>query len=571
MEAVLGFLYEAVVFVGAFCALLGLLVFVHELGHFAVAKWCGVRVETFSLGFGPKILKCVHRGTVYCVSLVPLGGYVKMFGDDPSTKVKASERGCAFLHQPLWKRVSIVLAGPLMNLLFAAWIFALLGAMGFKVPGTHLGYIAPNTKAFEAGFRTHDHIVQVGGRPVRYWSQVAAQVEAAHGKGLEFAVMRKKTLGSTAAEAQETPQRLVVRPELGENPFIFSAKTKVGVVEGLSASSRPPILAMDLRESALVGHMRALEYVVRVNSSLVPTFTDLMAALKALPLGKEARLEILADHTQWTRGRFAAGDTRPTRTVRIESWQGVESLALRPQELFLYQIAPRSPAQRAGLQFGDLLLALNGQELKNWQGVLKGVSHSFNQQGAKSVELLVLRGTEPLRLSILPEMTKTMRSTGRSERRYTIGIVPAIFDMEPLMVERRETGLNALAYGARQSWEWTGIIAISFWRLIQGRVTADNIGGVISIGVVAKQSFVAGIRQFLKMMAIISINLFLLNLLPVPVLDGGHLVYFFIEFVKGSPLSVQNMQRAQQVGVVLLVGLMAFALFNDIVNLIGPY
>ncbi|MCB0392896.1 MAG: RIP metalloprotease RseP, partial [Bdellovibrionales bacterium] len=163
--------------VGPAIILLGLLIFVHELGHFLVAKACGVRVEVFSLGFGKKILSYVYGDTTYCISIVPLGGYVKMYGDDPTASVPEDQKKWAFLHKPVSQRIAIVLAGPLMNLAFAFPLFLGIGYSGEELASNQLGEIAIASPAYKYGFRSGDKIVSINNEEIKYWKEIQKKLE----------------------------------------------------------------------------------------------------------------------------------------------------------------------------------------------------------------------------------------------------------------------------------------------------------------------------------------------------------------------------------------------------------
>ncbi|MBX9767285.1 MAG: RIP metalloprotease RseP, partial [Bdellovibrionales bacterium] len=171
MEIIVGFLQQGFQFVFALVVLLGILVFVHEMGHFLVAKYFGVRVEVFSLGFGKKLYKRKYGDTEYCLSLIPLGGYVKMYGDDPTADVPENMKKVSFLHKPVGQRIWIVLAGPLMNLFFAILLFSLIAVVGEEMPKPIAGDISPMTEAAKAGFESGDLIQKINGTPVKTWDE----------------------------------------------------------------------------------------------------------------------------------------------------------------------------------------------------------------------------------------------------------------------------------------------------------------------------------------------------------------------------------------------------------------
>ena len=175
---------------GPFIILLGFLIFVHELGHFLVAKWCGVRVEVFSLGFGKKILQFKRGGTNYCISLIPLGGYVKMFGDELGAKIEKEDIPFSFTHKKLWQRFAVVLAGPLMNFFFAIFIFTAVGLLGEDVRRPVLGDVSENTLAYKAGFRSGDEVQAINSTPVKTWDQLQEALDSGANTKVSFTIKR---------------------------------------------------------------------------------------------------------------------------------------------------------------------------------------------------------------------------------------------------------------------------------------------------------------------------------------------------------------------------------------------
>lgn len=545
--------------IGPFFILLGLLIFVHELGHFLVAKFFGVRVETFSLGFGKKIFSYKKGDTTYCLSLIPLGGYVKMFGDDPTADVPGAERKYAFLHKPVMQRVWIVLAGPLMNLFFAIFIFTLIAGIGDDLPGPVAGDIAADSKAYEAGFRSGDKILAVNNQETPTWIHVRKLIEASGGKALDFKVER---------QGEPQPLSIQASASMGENENIFSSNRQVGQIPGLSQESRSTLMGVkDPQSLAARAGVKSLDLLVSINGNKINYWRDISPLLKksaeANP-GQPIKLE-LRDATN--------AEKTDLRTVDLslgEGWDKAADLTsfigIEPAELYIYQIKKGSPADKAGVQPRDRVVSINGQEVTSWNSVLSTVK-SFDP-ASEGLDIAVIRSGEPKTFKIRPEMTKLMTMKGQEEKRFTIGIVSGFLPAGADLVFYRVSGpLEMIKTGLRETATWTEFVVMSMVRLIQGDVSPKNIGGVITIGRVASNSFEAGLSTFLKTMAIISINLFLLNLLPIPILDGGHLVFYSIEGLRGAPLSMRKMELAQQVGLMLLMLLMVFAFFNDITNI----
>lgn len=549
--------------VAPFFILLGLLIFVHELGHFLVAKFYGVRVETFSLGFGKKILSFKRGDTVYCLSLIPLGGYVKMYGDDPTAEVPVDQRPYAFLHKPVMQRVAVVLAGPLMNLFFAIVIFTVIAGIGEELPGPYLGDVATESKAYQAGFRSGDKILSVNGEATPAWTFIKKKLERAPGKALEFMVERK-------GEAQ--PLKLEAATTSGDNENIFSATRTVGQIEGLGMESRSTVVGVLGGSPAARGGVKSLELVVGINDEKVSYWRDMEPMLRAAVGDKGAG-------TVTIKVRDVDQPDRPENvrsyTVEIPQWDEKKSdlttwVGLEPAELYIYQLKKGSPAEKAGVQKGDKVVKINGEAVHTWNEVLTHVK-GF-EPAAGTLKFTVQRDGKEVSYDIQPEMTKLMTMKGQEERRFTIGIVSGFFPAGPDPVFIRVSNLFSMVKeGVVDTATWTEFVVMSMVRLAQGEVSPKNVGGVITIGRVASHSFAAGLSTFLRTMAIISINLFLLNLLPIPILDGGHLLFYAIEGVKGAPLSMRKMELAQQIGLMLLMILMVFAFFNDITNLLNRW
>lgn len=559
MTSILSAIQTFVSNVGPFFLLLGLLIFVHELGHFLVAKYFGVRVETFSLGFGKKILQYKKGDTVYCLSLIPLGGYVKMFGDDPSADVPAEERRYAFLHKPVLQRIAVVLAGPLMNLFFAALIFTFVAGWGEEQPSPTAGDIAADSKAYEMGFRSGDKILRIGNEETPTWNEVRKKIEASGGMALSFVVERK---------SEPQPLELQASVIFGENENIFSSTRQVGQIAGLVQESQSTVVGVpDPTSSAAAAGVQSLDLITTVDGNKVSYWRDLQPMIAAA-LAKNPQTVTLGV-------RAVSADDKPEnlRTVQLQvkpGWKEDTNLAawlgLESSELYIYQVKKDTPAGRAGILAKDKVVRIDGTNVVSWSDVLNRVK-SF---GGQDLRFTLLRDGKELELPIKPEMTTLMTQKGREEKRFTIGIQSGYFPIGAEGVFHRVSNpIQMIQTGLKDTVVWTEFVVMSLVRLATGDVSAKNIGGVITIGRVASHSFAAGISTFLKTMAVISLNLFLLNLLPVPILDGGHLVFYTIEGLSGAPLSLRKMEIAQQIGLMLLMFLMVFAFFNDITNLLS--
>ncbi|MFP5520217.1 MAG: RIP metalloprotease RseP [Bdellovibrionia bacterium] len=541
-------LFSAIV---PFVTLLGILIFVHELGHFLVARWCGVRVEVFSLGFGKKLLSYKRGDTTYALSLIPLGGYVKMFGEQNGDTVSEDERGVSFTHKTVWQRIAIVLAGPMMNFLFAIVIFFAIGLIGEDHRLPVLGDFKESSPAYQAGFRPGDFIKSINGQSVRSMEEVQ--------KFLSLNTLQDVTL-SFEVERQFSKEVAKVDATFigAQNPNVLSKFDFVARLEGFDAYTQGTTVGVKPNTIFASLGINTGSQILAVNNVEVKSWRELLFNLQAAKASEQLHLRIKnpgsEDIAELNLSSGAVDALTP------------EKLGFESSDLYLAAIVKGSPAEKAGLLKNDRITAINGKPILVWEDVLNEIR---NSEG-KTSEFTITRGTETLVKTITPEMTTHMTIHGREEKRYTIGIAPMVNIAFPDTINIKADGLgHALVRGVERTWDVSVMTVMSFVRLFQGMISPKNIGGVISIGQAAHETYKMGLIQFLQMMAIISVNLFILNLLPIPVLDGGHLVFYSIEVLKGAPLSMRKMEIAQQVGLALLMSLMVFALFNDFTRLLG--
>lgn len=540
-----------------FIVLLGILIFVHELGHFLVARWCGVRVEVFSLGFGKKIFKFKKGDTTYALSLIPLGGYVKMYGEQPGSNIPEEDKKFSFTHKNVWQRISVVLAGPLMNFFFAILIFFAIALIGEDVKSPVIGDIRAETPAFSAGLRSGDRIITINQKPVITWDDVLKSLSLKESQDLhlEMTVQRE---GSTETAT------VTMTAKAEPNPNVLSSYDYMANIEGLNLYSSGTTIGV-LQASPLHAlGLKTGDTITSINGKKVTHWRQLEPTLATLNTQEPLTLEVLGLRDDDKSEKNLTITLAPLESIQAFN---LANLGLESSELYLSKVIEDSPAAAAGLRPLDRLVSINNVTLQKWEDVISNIK-SFDGQTPVAIE--VFRDGKVISLSITPKMTTQMTAGGTEEKRYTIGISPIANIATPdLMVIRAENPLQALTRGVEKTWDVTVMTVMSFVRLFQAKISPKNIGGVISIGQAASETFKIGITQFLQMMAIISVNLFILNLMPVPVLDGGHLVFYIIEVVKGAPLSMKKMELAQQVGLALLMSLMIFALFNDFTRILG--
>lgn len=547
------FLNQSLAYIIPMIILLGLLIFVHELGHFLAAKYYKVGVETFSLGFGPKLIKFVRNGTVYCVSALPLGGYVKMFGDEPGKDISEEEKTLSYLHKPVGQRIVIVLAGPLMNLFFAAFLFYWIAWIGDKAISPTVGEIAPNSAAYAQGFRPYDKVLSINDQPIRTWDEVKTIIETSPDQSLSFILDRTGEI-----------LNLQTTPELSANDNLFSTADNIGKIKGLSSELHLPLIGVTTNSPAFLSGLRSGDQVLEIDGEPVKWFKDIEpTALESLFNGPglaKVKLRRFEDFRQ--RDSFEEVNL----TLNAQNFTE-QDLGLFIPETLVAEVQEDSPAAKAGLQRMDQILEINGSSILSFEDILQNVSQ-YKPEG-EPLSIQVLRGDIQLQFSIRPEMNTLEGQYGETENRFTIGVIPVLLSMPNTFLWKSQSFSEAFARAFYQTAHWTKVTLLSFVRIVQNRVSSKNISGIISIGQVAQQSWSLGLNAFLKIMAIISINLFVLNLLPIPILDGGHLVLFTLEAIKGSPVCLKKVEIAQQVGFLALLFLMAFALFNDFNRIFG--
>jgi regulator of sigma E protease len=557
MNIILNLVQGAFFSIVPFVILLGILVFVHEFGHFIVARLNGVRVEVFSLGFGKKIFQYKRGDTNYCISIVPLGGYVKMFGDQPGAEVSEADKAHSFTHKNVWRRISIVLAGPLMNFFFAVLVFFIVAIIGEDFRTTAVGDISPETKAYQFGLRSGDKVVAVNDTAITTWDELDSRLAELHDQQAILQVQRA-----------DTPSPIAVKVDVAAkpNPNVLSTDPIVGEVEGLTSLSKATRVGVMKNSPLAAAGLKSGDIITAVNGTKVSYWRELDSVLQKqdtkAPLVLDIERYPTSESESVDSAEVSKSETMSLTLAPIGLAQySMATLKIENSEVYLGAVIKDSPAEAAGLLPGDRLVKMNTIKINQWDDVVAAVK---TYDGKNPVQVHVDRNGESLSMSIVPKLFTQMTAGGLEESRYSIGIKPYVNYANPEVINVSTSDLGkALKLGTKRTWDVSVMTVMSFVRLIQGRVSPKNIGGVISIGKAASETFKIGASQFLRMMGLISVNLFILNLLPIPVLDGGHLLFYLIEGVKGAPVSIKKMEYAQQIGMFLLMGLMVLALFND--------
>jgi regulator of sigma E protease len=442
----------------AFLAAIGILVAVHEFGHYWVAKKLGFKVLRFSIGFGRPLFTRVGRDadhTEYCIAAIPLGGYVKLL-DEREGDVDPAELHRSFTRRPIAHRIAVLIAGPVMNLLFAALLYAVLAMVGTEAIKPFVSTVRPDSPASIAGLRAGDEIVRVGD------SNVADTEE------LQIALLRQ-----------------------------FSRDGVIGLA-----------VRRDGNERALTVH-------------------------------------VTGDYTALTEpGMMLTGLGFDTATWRAEA---------------SVKDAPAGSAgAAAGLRAGDVLLAVDGHALANGSQFIDAISAAAGHKVSIEIDR---GGVHQDIVAAVP----TVNDHGKSIGRLGIMLREGVRSWPAGMKFMRRSGpLDALLVGVEKTWSMSALTVQILWRMVTGEVSTRNISGVITIAEFAGISALLGVTAYLSFLAVISLSLGLLNLLPVPLLDGGQVMFQVAEAIKGSPISERVQILGQKIGIALLVMLVSLSLYNDI-------
>ncbi|MBI5560774.1 MAG: RIP metalloprotease RseP [Deltaproteobacteria bacterium] len=421
----------------SFLIVLGVLIFIHELGHFAVAKAAGVGVEKFSLGFGPKIISVRRGETEYRISAVPFGGYVKMVGESPDEDVAEEDKKKSFAAKPISIRSLIVAAGSVMNLVLALVLFPLIFMLGIKVPAyfegpPEVGYVSHGSAAEKAGIRRGDTVEEVNGERVEGWEGIY-KATALNAEGpLRLLILR---------EGERTD--VVVNPPAGDGYGFYPPM--------------PPVI-----------------------------------------------------------GGLSKG----------------------------------FPAEKAGLKPGDRIKAVDGQPISHWVELQEVIKSSGRER-----TFLVERDGRSFEAKITAVWNSEMKS-------YLVGVM----QVEETVI-RSYGFFESVGLGVKKAGELVILLFAVIKGLFSGAYSVKTLGGPIMIAQVAGRAAESGAVELMSIIAFLSLQIGIINLFPIPVLDGGHLFFFLIERIKGKPVSEKILGISQQVGMALLIALMVFVTWNDVLRL----
>ena len=539
-------------YAAAFVFLLSLLIFIHELGHFAVARWCGVRVLKFSIGFGPPIGFGRHRlawkwgDTEWVIAWIPLGGFVKMLGENPDEADDpevAHHPGESLPEKNTWQKLAIVFAGPVANLILPVAIFTLALVAGMPRAAPVVGSVEPGSPAAQAGLRAGDRLVSVAGEPVRFWSDADSRLREAPGETLPLRFER-------AGETRELALPLERRKTLDA----FGQSLEVGWA-GLDHRRLSALLGVRSADTpAHAAGLRSGEVVEAVDGSPVESWQEFAAAYAAAGQGGSVRLDLVREATE-------EGAEPLHRSLEVPTLGDVERLGVLPANVLIAAVTPDSAADAAGLLPGDLILAADGEPVGSFASFAERVRTSEG----RPIALRYAREGEIREVEVAPRLESYDPGFGIEEPRYLIGIAPLVASLPgEVALDRELNPLVAVPRAAVMTTEITREFLAGLGKIFTGEVSRKQLAGPIGIARIAGTALERGWEDYLFVLVLISINLGILNLLPIPVLDGGQAVIFALEGLKGSQLSLRSREIAAQIGVAVLVVLMGMAIWNDV-------
>lgn len=486
-------------FLLAFIAILGPLVALHEWGHYIVARLCGVKVLTYSIGFGPKLAswRSKKTGIDYRISALPLGGYVKMLNEREG-EVAEDEKHLAFNNQHPLKKIAIVAAGPVMNFIIAIALFWVLFLVPSEQLNTRIGSILPETPAAAVNLPKGDKIVAVDGHEVQTWEEINYRLADRMGE-----------TGSVAVSLQK-----------------MDSEAKQPTSDNVSVNDNASASDTSIGESTTANR----------------------------PATYRQATEVKVPIENFMQGTQSGKDT--LTSIGIMPWQ--------PHiEPVIGQLTEDGAAVRQGMKVGDKIVAINDKPVDDWLEATRIIRNNPETL----LNFKVLRTNEqgqsqPVDLQIMPQGKKG--NAGQQYGQIGAGITPieiVVPDDYKTMVSYDP--ITAIGKAFAKTGQLATMTLNSMGKMITGKVGLDNLSGPITIAVISKQSFEISWEQVLANAGIISLSLAVLNLLPIPVLDGGHLLYYLIELIRGKPVSERMQIVGFNIGFLFLLGFMILAITND--------
>ncbi len=530
------------------------LIVVHEFGHYVAARFFGIGAPIFSIGIGPRIFGFMWRGTDFRVSAIPVGGYVLMSGadpfgeEDPDAYCDPEEN---FMNKPVWQRLIVMVAGPGVNIVLPFFLFVAVLMLGRPQADASIGSIVPGSVAEEAGFHPGDMVLEAAGSEVDVWSDFARALD--HNSDRDILVVVERDAAQLELELPKgsitrTPDGLVDASELG----IGSSRVSSHI--GVSDYSSP----------AAVAGLETGDGIVEIDGHAIDTWMEMEARLAA---GGE-------HHVKYLRAVDGKVETAETTLRPVPGWAPAADepiphpYGLIPAMVFVGGVVEDSAAEAAKMQAHDRIYAIDGEPVRSWTDVTVLVQASVAELTAeaspRALEISLIREGAPMTLNFTPRVTRELVRTG-VRFRPIIGIYPfpgmyrpgpetkkyySVIEAGPVALEQCQGAVKAIFRGLGNL--LTGTTKIK-----------ESLGGPVAIFSAAGEAAQRGLFDYVEMMAMISFSLGIINLLPVPVLDGGQIVFYLIEGIRGRPLGLEFRERVQMVGILALFALIIVVTVGD--------
>ena len=574
---------------------LGFLIFIHELGHFLAAKRCGIRVEKFSIGFGPKLVGFTKGETEYCISILPFGGFVKMPGENPEERTGAPGE---FSSAPVEHRMFVAIAGPAMNFAFGIIVFSLIYLVAgnyvrSSLETTQIGYVFDESPAEVAGIRPGDRIVSISGHRLQGWQDLNTKILTKPGKELEIEIIRdgqRQTLivvpDTEKIRAREIG-RIGVAPKMDTEVYRVwhgSAASTAGIQVGdlIHAINGKPVYShLDFYAAAKQHHGEEvvlsikrgfifaidLEFQVELDNGEIPTALQRALRNNGVHLSREPVVSTISAGERWM-----LSDSDITyvlradgRKLNIYEHDGAPlEMNLRIYRQFIVAgIQEGSEAQKSGVKVGDEFVSVNGKAVHKINSGEELQELLTDANPNQPIQLGFRRGDVALGVAIPPDNSSNLLAGWG----LTLGeSVSGLQLTEPGRVEKYNI-ITAWGRGFGESWTIVSNVFSLLGGLLSFDVSPKLLAGPIGIVTATAETARAGLRGLLYIVAFISINLGIVNLLPIPIADGGQILFFALEKIRGKPLSVHKQMLVLKISVVFIIGLFLYISWYDILGL----
>jgi len=547
---------------------LGFLIFIHELGHFLAAKRSGIRVEKFSIGFGPSLIGFTRGETEYCISLVPFGGYVKMAGENPEERPEGEHYIVAednptgeFPTAPVRHRIFVAVAGPAMNILLGTVLFSLVYIIGLNANSvrivemltdepigkseqpTQIGLVAEDGPAKAGGIEPGDTIISINGRQIRSWQDFNMRILTNKPeKELEIVVSRdgqQKTLYVTPASYN--------RKGIG----------RVGQIK-VSALQEIMVGAVEEGSSAANVGIRSGDLIEKINGKDIYHVPEFGSPIWQIPdwLGKA--------HQEFYR------QIKESPEIVLEVKRGEESLAFNLPIGWTNSVIveEESEAEQAGIQTGDQIVGVNGESIENFE-LHPRLYELAQTQPNQAIEINLRRNGEQVSAMLTPQIIDDENQLDLRGLHWKMSLSGLEFTVPPTIIPTYNL-IEAMGKGVTTNWLIFKNITRMLQRLVTREVSPKFLSGPIGIVDITRKVIQIGFTSFLFFVGFISVNLAIINLLPIPIADGGLILFFVLEKLRGKPLSLRKQILIQQVSIVLIIGLFLYITWFDILR-VNPF